>query len=125
MTEGESQEAGCFFRHLERRLPESKDLREAISFPCASTTFTSCRTGRMFLYIGVTNDLGSRVGQHQEGGNPGFTRRYHLKRLVYFESYDRIADAIAREKQLKGWSRKKKIALIESLNPRWSDLSRE
>src|SRR5712692_5228832 len=77
------------------------------------------------LYIGVTNDLDHRVGQHQQGANPGFTQRYHLKRLVYFESYDKIADAISREKQLKGWRRSKKIALIESLNPRWSDRSRE
>ena len=77
------------------------------------------------LYIGVSNDLDNRVAQHQQGANPGFTQRYHLERLVYFESYDKIADAIAREKQLKGWRRSKKIALIESLNPRWSDLSRE
>jgi putative endonuclease len=76
------------------------------------------------LYIGVTNDLENRVGQHQVRGTPGFTERYHLIRLVYFEAYDRIADAIAREKQLKGWRRSKKIALIESLNPQWSDLSR-
>ena len=48
------------------------------------------------LYIGVTNDLGIRAGQHLEGVNPGFTRRYHLGRLVYFEAYDKIADAIAR-----------------------------
>jgi putative endonuclease len=77
------------------------------------------------LYLGVTNDLENRAGQHQKGVNPGFTRRYHLTRLVYFEAYDRVGDAIAREKQLKGWSRRKKIALIESLNPGWSDLSRE
>ena len=76
------------------------------------------------LYIGVTNDLENRVGQHQERASPGFTQRYHLIRLVYFEQYDKIADAIARERQLKGWRRSKKIALIESLNPRWSDLSR-
>ena len=75
------------------------------------------------LYIGVTNDLENRAGQHQERAGPGFTQRYHLIRLVYFEQYDKIADAIAREKQLKGWRRSKKIALIESLNPRWSDLS--
>jgi putative endonuclease len=77
------------------------------------------------LYIGVTNDLDNRTGQHQEGANPGFTQRYHLNRLVYFELYDRIGDAIAREKQLKGWRRSKKVALIEALNPGWSDLSRE
>ena len=67
------------------------------------------------LYIGVTNDLDNRAAQHQEGASAGFTQRYHLNRLVYF----------AREKQLKGWRRSRKIALIESLNPQWSDLSRE
>ena len=77
------------------------------------------------LYIGVTNDLDSRAAQHQEGAHPGFTQLYHLNRLVYFERQDKIADAIAREKQLKGWRRSRKIALIESLNPQWSDLSRE
>jgi putative endonuclease len=76
------------------------------------------------LYIGVTSDLENRAGQHQERRGPGSTQRYHLIRLVYFEQYDKIADAIAREKQLKGWRRSKKIALIESLNPQWSDLSR-
>jgi putative endonuclease len=76
------------------------------------------------LYIGVTNDLENRAGQHQERASSGFTQRYHLIRLVYFEQYDKIADAIAREKQLKGWRRSEKIALIESLNPQWSDLSR-
>jgi len=76
------------------------------------------------LYIGVTNDLENRAGQHQERASSGFTQRYHLIRLVYFEQYDKIADAIAREKQLKGWRKSKKIALIESLNPQWSDLSR-
>jgi len=78
-----------------------------------------------FLYIGVANDLGTRVGQHQERASPSFTQRYHLNRLVYFEAYDKIGDTIAREKQLKGWRRSRKIALIEALNPRWSDLSRE
>ena len=76
------------------------------------------------LYLGVTNDLGNRASQHREGAKPGFTQRYHLNRLVYSEAYDRIEDAIAREKQLKGWRKSRKIALIESVNPRWSDLSR-
>ena len=76
------------------------------------------------LYIGVTNDLERRVIEHQESINPGFTNQYHLKRLVYFESFADIANAIAREKQLKSWRRAKKIALIESINPKWSDLSR-
>ena len=76
------------------------------------------------LYIGVTNDLERRVSEHQESVNPGFTKQYHLKRLVYFESFGDIANAIALEKQLKGWRRAKKIALIESINPKWTDLSR-
>jgi len=76
------------------------------------------------LYLGVTNDIDSRAGQHRERASPGFTQKYHLTRLGYFEAYDRIEDAIAREKQLKGWRRIRKIALIESVNPRWSDLSR-
>jgi putative endonuclease len=76
------------------------------------------------LYIGMTGDLGGRARQHLEGAKAGFTQRYHLGRLVYFEAYDQIAEAIACEKQLKHWNRQKKIALIESLNPKWSDLSR-
>lgn len=77
------------------------------------------------LYIGVTNDLQRRVLEHQTRAVPGFTSRYHLNRLVYFEHYDDAVTAIAREKQLKGWRRNRKIALVESLNPKWSDLSRE
>ena len=77
------------------------------------------------LYVGFTNDLTRRVAEHQEGLIAGFTQKYHLKRLVYFESYADVRDAIAREKQLKGWRRAKKIELIEALNPKWSDLSRE
>ena len=75
--------------------------------------------------MGFTNDFTRRVAEHQEGLIAGFTQKYHLKRLVYFESYEDVNDAIAREKQLKGWRRAKKIALIEALNPKWSDLSRE
>jgi putative endonuclease len=74
------------------------------------------------LYIGVTNDLERRVAEHAEGLTPGFTARYHIQRLVYFEAFGEIEVAIAREKQLKGWRRAKKIKLIESLNPSWNDL---
>jgi len=77
------------------------------------------------LYVGFTNDLTRRVAEHQDGLIAGFTQKYHLKRLVYFESYADVRDAIAREKQLKGWRRAKKIKLIQALNPKWSDLSRE
>jgi putative endonuclease len=75
------------------------------------------------LYVGMTNDLGVRVRQHKTGDIEGFSKRYHCDRLVYYESYDWVHRAIGREKQLKGWRRSKKIALIGSKNPRWKDLS--
>ncbi len=77
------------------------------------------------LYVGITNDLTRRIAEHHEHTAPSFTQKYHLTRLIYFEPYDDVRDAIAREKQLKRWRREKKIKLIESLNPEWSDLSRE
>ncbi|HWB59962.1 MAG TPA: GIY-YIG nuclease family protein [Chthoniobacteraceae bacterium] len=80
---------------------------------------------RTTVYIGVTNDLASRVYQHQQGQNKGFTKTYRLNRLVYYETFNDIHDAIAREKQLKGWRREKKNALIATLNPLWMDLSRD
>jgi len=75
------------------------------------------------LYTGVTNDLCRRVLEHKLKQVPGFTARYNVNRLVYYESYSRIQDAIAREKQIKGWLRAKKVALIEADNPDWRDLS--
>ena len=75
------------------------------------------------LYIGVTNDLEIRVLQHKSKSVPGFTARYNLTKLVYFEFFNVARHAIAREKQLKGWLRKRKVALVESTNPTWSDLS--
>ena len=75
------------------------------------------------LYTGVTNDLIRRVAEHKDGTNlNSFTYRYNLKKLVYFESFHTIEEAIAREKQIKGGSRKKKENLINSLNPEWKDL---
>jgi putative endonuclease len=74
------------------------------------------------LYIGVTNALLFRVSQHREGQIEGFTQRYKVNRLVYFERFQYIENAIHREKELKGWLRVRKIALIESLNPTWEDL---
>jgi predicted GIY-YIG superfamily endonuclease len=74
------------------------------------------------LYTGVTSDLSRRVFEHREAVTPGFTSRYGCKRLVFYERYARIVDAIAREKQIKGGSRTKKILLIETMNPEWSDL---
>jgi len=75
------------------------------------------------LYVGVTNDLEKRVLQHKSKLIPGYTQKYNLFKLVYFESLGDIRDAIHREKQIKGWLRAKKVALIESVNPHWRDLS--
>jgi putative endonuclease len=75
------------------------------------------------LYIGVTNNLIRRIQEHRDGQIPGFTRRYNIHKLVYFEQGDDINSALFREKQLKKWRREKKIALIESVNPEWRDLS--
>jgi predicted GIY-YIG superfamily endonuclease len=74
------------------------------------------------LYTGVTSNLSQRVYQHREGLLPGFTRRYHCHRLVSYEFHQRMPEAIAREKQIKGGSRAKKMALIEAANPQWRDL---
>jgi putative endonuclease len=75
------------------------------------------------LYVGVTNDLERRTYEHKHKLVPGFSTKYNLHRLVYFEAFGHIGDAIAREKQLKGWLRSKKLALIESTNPEWNDLA--
>ncbi len=78
---------------------------------------------RVVLYTGVTNDLARRVWEHQNGELPGFTRDYHTDVLAYFESTPDPLSAIAREKEIKGWRRSKKNDLVESLNPKWEDLS--
>jgi putative endonuclease len=75
------------------------------------------------LYIGVTSNLYFRVMQHKEGALKGFTADYACKRLLYFEGYEDILRAIAREKQLKGWRREKKLNLIRTINPEFKDLA--
>jgi len=75
------------------------------------------------LYTGVTNDLHRRVWEHKQKLAEGFTKKYNITRLVYYEESDSIESAIAREKQIKGWLRAKKIALIGTMNPEWKDLS--
>ena len=75
------------------------------------------------LYIGVTNSIFRRMIEHKSGKFEGFASKYGCDRLVYHESFDRVENAIGREKQLKRWVRRKKIALIESVNPRWQDLA--
>ena len=74
------------------------------------------------LYIGVTSNLSQRVFQHREGLTPGFTTRYGCKTLVYYEHYEEMDAAIAREKALKGASRRKKLLMIDRFNPEWRDL---
>ena len=75
------------------------------------------------LYTGVTSDLERRVYEHKHRLVPGFTSNYHITKLVYFEDTTDVKAAIAREKQIKGWLRAKKLALIESMNASWQDLS--
>jgi putative endonuclease len=74
------------------------------------------------LYVGITNDLARRLAQHAEGSGSSFTSKYHINRLVYYEEFQRARDAIEREKQVKGYRRDKKLALIEAMNPHWEDL---
>ena len=75
------------------------------------------------LYIGMTNDIVLRIAQHREHRPGTYTARYNIDRLVYFERFQYVNNAIAREKELKDWNRAKKIALIERENPTWEDLS--
>jgi putative endonuclease len=75
------------------------------------------------LYIGVTNNLERRIYEHKNKLIDGFSKKYNLNKLVYFETCSEIKDAIKREKQIKNWHREWKINLIESLNPKWADLS--
>jgi putative endonuclease len=77
------------------------------------------------LYVGVTGDLTRRICEHKSGAIPGFARRYGITRLVYVETTGSVRDAIAREKQIKGWLRCKKLALIQAQNPGWIDLAEE
>jgi ABC-2 type transport system permease protein len=97
-----------------------KDLTIAVK---VLYVYMMTNANRGVLYTGVTNSLVRRVWQHQQGEIEGFTKRYKLNRLVYYESFERAHDAISREKELKGWSRAKKNALIQTKNPKWSDLS--
>jgi putative endonuclease len=75
------------------------------------------------LYLGVTSQLAGRVGQHKEKLIPGFTQKYNVTKLVWFEPHATVRAAISREKEIKSWRRAKKIDLIESLNPHWNDLT--
>jgi len=87
------------------------------------TSYTYIMASRSrVLYTGVTNDLYRRVTEHKQGIN-GFTSKYRVTRLVYYETFGDIRHAIAREKEIKGWNRLRKVRLIESRNPTWRDLA--
>jgi putative endonuclease len=87
------------------------------------TYYVYIMAGRLrTIYAGVTNDLERRVFEHKRKLTPGFTSKYNLNRLVYFETFGGIRDAIQREKQIKGWLRAKKVALIVANNPTWKGL---
>ena len=75
------------------------------------------------MYVGVTNDLLRRVYEHKNDCPDGFTKRYHVHKLVYYETTSDVMSALEREKELKGWRREKKNALVETMNPEWKDLS--
>ncbi|HVR37942.1 MAG TPA: GIY-YIG nuclease family protein [Thermoanaerobaculia bacterium] len=77
------------------------------------------------LYTGVTNSLEKRVWQHKNKTVPGFTKKYNCDRLVWFDSYTEVTDAIACEKRIKGWTRAKKNALVDAMNSEWKDLAED
>ena len=77
------------------------------------------------LYAGVTNNLERRLYEHRNELADGFTKRYHIHKLVYYDTTTDVTAAIAREKQIKGWTRQKKNSLIETMNPEWRDLSKD
>jgi len=88
------------------------------------TYFVYTRASRSrILYTGVTNNLERRIIEHRQGVIPGFTANYKIYRLVHFEVFADIRDAIRREKEIKGWRREKKLALIQANHPMWADLS--
>ena len=77
--------------------------------------------GKRMLYVGVANDLQRRMYEHRQKLIVGYSQQYNISRLVYFESTPNVSAAIAREKQIKGWTRAKKLALVESANPQWGN----
>ena len=96
--------------------------RPEFPMPRAPCVYIMANDRNGTLYTGVTSNLPQRIHQHREGLGEGFTRRYRCKLLVFYETYEGMDEAIAREKQIKGGSRAKKMALIEAMNPQWRDL---
>jgi putative endonuclease len=105
---------------FEKPVLPSLPVRDSSYYQFWVYILTSC-TGT--LYVGVTGYLGTRIMQHKIDSFEGFTKKYKVHRLVYYENYEHVMTAIRREKQLKGWRREKKIILIEKMNPRWQDLA--
>ncbi|MGQ3890883.1 GIY-YIG nuclease family protein [Legionella sp. CNM-4043-24] len=103
---------------------QSNTARNSIDIHTESYVYLLANKHHNVLYTGVTNDLIRRVYEHKNKLVAGFTQKYNVDRLVYFEVCSGIVVAIEREKQIKGWSRKKKHDLINSLNPEWNDLYR-
>lgn len=92
----------------------------------SKTYYVYILTNKSFtLYVGVTNDLIRRVWEHQNEFVDGFTKKYHIHKLIYFEEYGNINQALEREKQIKAWTRKKKIDLIKTVNPEFSEIPLE
>ena len=115
------QKSRCF-------VPQHDIVIEILSFSCGSKIMHNyyvyiMTNNSKTLYTGMTNDLTRRVYEHKQKLIPGFTQKYNITKLVYFEETSDVNAAIAREKQIKGWLRAKKITLIESMNPDWKDLS--
>jgi putative endonuclease len=98
---------------MQRRMPRKQRLYYVYILSSLSGT----------LYTGITNNIYNRTLQHKNKENPGFTSKYDVNRLVYYEVFKDVRAAIRREKEIKGWTRKKKIALIESMNPKWKDMA--
>jgi putative endonuclease len=90
--------------------------------PNSYYTYMMTNQSNTTLYVGVTNDISRRALEHIEGCGATFTSKYKINKLIYFERYTEITDAIKREKQLKGWRREKKEILIMQMNPLWKDL---
>jgi putative endonuclease len=87
--------------------------------------YMTTNRSRVVLYTGVTNSLERRLWFHGNTSKQSFTKRYKIDRLVYYESYEDVRDAISREKEIKGWRREKKNDLIRTLNPKWEDLGKQ
>jgi len=118
----------AYWGHPERSETESKDPEIPPATPDLATgagdywIYILTNPRRTVLYIGVTNGLLRRLGEHRLAGGSSFAKRYHADTLIYYENFPDARTAIAREKQLKGWTRAKKEALIARLNPEWVDL---